>query len=140
MDPIPINLAVEYPVSEALILAILDQSGRPFFVTVKYNRGGFGYIRKHIGSFNKAAEVGNTYLILTDLDQAPCSPELIAGWINRPRHANLLFRVAVKEAESWVIADREAFARRAGARSASLERTLRAIRNFVPIYPKRRKI
>src|SRR5262249_51529700 len=36
--------------------------------------------------------------------------ELIARWLNQQCHANLLFRVAVREVESWVLADRHGFA------------------------------
>jgi hypothetical protein len=110
MLPIPLNLAVEDSVSEALAQAILAQSKKPFFVKTRYNRGGFGYIRKHIGSFNKAAAVGNPYFVLTDLDRAACPSKLIDSWLGCPQNGNLLFRIAVEEAESWILADRDAFA------------------------------
>jgi hypothetical protein len=43
--------------------------------------------------------------LITDLDTYPCPAALIEEWIPRYRHANLLLRVAVREVESWVLAD-----------------------------------
>lgn len=44
-------------------------------------------------------------LVLTDLDRRAC-PQLVVGqWINTPRPPKLVFRVAVREVESWLLAD-----------------------------------
>jgi hypothetical protein len=48
--------------------------------------------------------------LLTDLDQHPCPPVLIDDWLDVEPHSNLIFRVAVREVESWLLADREGFA------------------------------
>lgn len=52
------------------------------------------------------------YLLLTDLDTAECAPVLIDEWLPKPlvKNHNLIFRIAVREVESWLMADREAFA------------------------------
>jgi len=50
--------------------------------------------------------------VLTDLDTAVCPPKLIKEWLSdSTQHHNLLFRVAVREVESWVLADRDHFAK-----------------------------
>lgn len=46
----------------------------------------------------------------TDLDLYECPPALIENWLTDARHHNLLVRVAVREAEAWVLADRHRFA------------------------------
>ncbi len=107
--PIPIHLAVEDELSEAVLRAILRQSGRSFAVGAVYRRGGFGYLCKTVKGFNHGAK-GVPYFMLTDLDENECAPTLIREWLTVPLHPNLIFRVAVHEVEAWVLADREAFA------------------------------
>jgi hypothetical protein len=107
--PIPINLAVEDVLSEALLRKILQCSERPFAVGTVYARGGNGYIKKLIAGLNHAAK-GTPFLVLTDLDNSECAPKLIGEWLKTPCHCNLIFRVAVREVEGWVLADRDAFA------------------------------
>lgn len=107
--PIPINLAVEDSLSEAIIRVLLLRSNRSFAVGTCYGRGGYGYLKKTIGGFNNAAK-GTPFIVLTDLDTTPCPPALIQNWISKPLHHNLLFRIAVREVESWVLAHASAFA------------------------------
>lgn len=64
MSDIPITLAVEDVLSEAVLREMLKQSQRPFSIGNCLNRGGYGYLN----------------------------------------------RVAVREVEAWLLADREAFA------------------------------
>lgn len=114
---IPIDIAVEDPLSEALLRKIIDQSGRSYQVDTCYNRGGFGYLRKQIRGFNSAAK-GKPFLVLTDLDRAECPVTLIKEWLPVPKHPNLMFRVAVKETESWLLADRTGLAQFLGIRES----------------------
>ena len=108
MSAIPVKLAVEDQLSEAILHAILDQLGG-YAVGAVHSRGGYGYLKKSIQAWNRAAAHG-PWIVLTDLDKAPCPLALIADWLGSPPHPNLLFRVAVREVESWVIADRPGFA------------------------------
>ncbi len=109
MNETNINLAVEDPPSEAILRKMLGQSGCPYHVTNCLCRGGYGYLKKKIRAFNKAAQ-SIPFLILTDLDNSPCPPQMIKSWLDIPKHPNLLFRIAVREVESWILADREAIA------------------------------
>ncbi|MBN2208807.1 MAG: DUF4276 family protein [Candidatus Coatesbacteria bacterium] len=108
-DLIPVHLAVEDQLSEAVLHAILRQSGRNYHVGTCLGRRGFSYLKKRIGRFNNAAK-GTPFIVLTDLDRAECAPALVKDWLKAPKHHNLIFRVAVKEVESWIIADRSALA------------------------------
>ena len=113
---VPITLAVEDELSEHVLRAILVQTKREFLVATVYGKKGADYLRQKMPAFNMAAK-GSGYLVLTDLDRQGCVPELIEKWFTcslseypARRHANLVFRVAVREIESWVMADRERFA------------------------------
>lgn len=109
MSDIPINLAVEDDLSESVLREILKQSNRPFSVGACLKRGGYGYLKKIISGINHAAQ-GSVYLVLTDLDKNECPLSLISAWLPQPKHPNLIFRVAVREVEAWLLAHREAFA------------------------------
>ncbi len=116
-QPIPIQLAVEDDLSEAVLRKILSESGRPFAIGTCYIGRGFGYLRKMIRGFNNAAK-GTPFLVLTDLDSIECPPELIGTWLLEPINPNLLFRVAVREVEAWLLADQAGFAKFLGIRRA----------------------
>ncbi len=51
------------------------------------------------------------YLVLTDLDNRECAPSMIQEWLPVTRNHNLIFRIAVREVESWILADRKGFAK-----------------------------
>jgi hypothetical protein len=110
MSPIPLHLVVEDELSEVVIRRILEDTQRDYAIGSAYGRTGFGYLQSTASKWNAAAAAGTPILLLTDLDQHECPPELIAEWMNQACHANFLFRVAVREVESWLLADREGFA------------------------------
>ena len=107
-SPIYIYLAVEDDLSEAILRKILLQSQRNYQVIQCLKKGGSGELKKRVREFNKAQ--GTPFLLLTDLDATECAPVLIRNWLPIPQHPNLIFRVAVKEVESWILAHRHAFA------------------------------
>ncbi len=107
---IPINLAFEDILSESVLKKIIFHSGIPYKVCNCYIKDGFGYLKKTIKGFNNGAKA-IAYLVLTDLDNGECAPGLIAEWLPCPRHPNLLFRVAVREVEAWILADRFNFSK-----------------------------
>ena len=69
-----------------------------------FSQGGFGYLKRQAPAFNNAAK-RCPFLLLTDLDQSPCPPQLIEDWLGRPKHRHFLLRVAVREVESWLLGD-----------------------------------
>jgi hypothetical protein len=109
MTDIPINLVFEDVLSEAVLKQMLKQSQRPFSVGQCLNQRGYGKIKKIISGLNYAAK-GMPYLVLTDLDNAECPLVVISEWLTQPKHPNLLFRIAVKEVEAWLLAHQSAFA------------------------------
>ncbi len=63
-------------------------------------------LRKRVPNFRAAALAGQYFIVLTDLDNGTCPSELLEQWDVLPLPANLLFRVAVREIEAWVLGDR----------------------------------
>jgi hypothetical protein len=125
--PIPLNLAFEDALTESLTLKILLSI--PAYATrTIYNRGGNGYLRRTINGFNNAAK-GMPFLVGTDLDEYECPAALIDDWLTRPKHHNLLVRVAVREAEAWVLADRQRFADFLGIKVANVPEDAESLRN-----------
>jgi len=109
MNTIYLMLAVEDVLSEMVARKLVEQSQKNYWVTQCLRKGGFGYLKSKINAFNKAAS-GVPFFVLTDQDSInECPPDKIANWLNQPRNPNLIFRIAVMEVESWVMADRKAF-------------------------------
>lgn len=99
----------EDELSEAVALKLLE--GRGLENPQKLGISGFGYLKKSVEKFCKAANNGLNVFMLTDLDQTVCAPLLIADWFKSATKSDkFLFRVAVREVEAWVMADRQAFA------------------------------
>jgi hypothetical protein len=107
--PIPINLAVEDELSESVLRKLLTQSEPVFAIGYAYRRGGFGYLRRTIAGFNQAARA-TPFVVMTDLDRGRCAPALIKEWLPQPQHPNLIFRVAVRAVEAWLLGHQCAFA------------------------------
>ncbi len=99
----------EDSLSKTVMEKILKEFGSKFTPYKKICGHGFGYIKKNILNFNKAAQY-SPILVLTDLDNDPCAPQKMNDWLaGYEKSSGLLFRIAVKEIESWILADRNAF-------------------------------
>lgn len=102
---IPIRMAVEDALSETVLRRVLDERLARYEIGAVYSRGGYGYLKRQTGAFNNAAKA-YPFLLLTDLDQYDCPPDLVTSWLSgQPKHNSFLFRVAVREVESWLLAD-----------------------------------
>lgn len=113
---IPIAVATEDELSEALALRLVSEVRTPHQVTLKLRKGGFGYLQSKMDSWCQLAQQ-QVVLVLTDLDRAACPVEFRDKWLgNRGVPANLLLRVAVRESESWVLADHIAMRELIGAK------------------------
>jgi hypothetical protein len=76
-------------------------------------RKGNSYIKVKIKAFNEASNA-LPHIIFTDLDKLECSPSLIEDWITFPQSDGLLFRIAEREIEAWILADRNNISRYMG--------------------------
>jgi hypothetical protein len=104
------SIVFEDPVSHAIIERILGLFPDTIRIGTRYPSHGYGNIKANIEKYNTAAR-HLPFFILTDLDTRECAPGLKNEWLPRGIAENLLFRVAVREVESWLLADRKNFAR-----------------------------
>lgn len=105
--PVHLTIAYEDFVHEALIQKIIATFGGKFEIKRSYNEQGNSKLKTRVKAFNHAARI-IPHLILTDLDRGPCPSELIKTWLPQGASSNMIFRVAVREAEAWILAHREA--------------------------------
>jgi hypothetical protein len=102
-------LAVEDTLSEAIAKRLLAAYRAEVHVDVVIGFKGNSYLKARARELNRTAGSVPVFL-LTDFDrQHDCPAELIAEWLGKSRN-NLLFRVAVREVEAWLVADRNRFA------------------------------
>ncbi len=116
-----INLVVEDDVHMNILRKVLHYCDVGLEVDHSYGFKGNAYIRKKLPAFNQASRI-SPYLVLTDLDRYECPPALLKDWIHFGVHSNFIFRIAVREAEAWLIADRENLASFLGISKAMIER------------------
>lgn len=103
-NSVVISGAVEGPVDEAVVRRlILHVGARPGTL---YGKNGKLHLQKHLKGYNEAARY-NPWIVLVDLDHdAECAPPFRAKWL--PSVASkMCFRVAIREVEAWLLADRE---------------------------------
>lgn len=93
-----------------------------------YGLSGNAWLRDRAKKFNQAARQ-MPIILLTDLDKVECAPSLIRSWIGGAPSSGLLFRVAVREAEAWVLAHRKAFSEFLGIPEAKLPPDADALEN-----------
>lgn len=106
---IAVKLIVEDALSDAVMRRLLTHSSRPFDIHSSLLTHGVSGIKRRIPVFLNACSV-IPHVVLTDLDTAGCAPELLADWRLTRLPAELLFRVAVREVEAWLLADAEGVA------------------------------
>lgn len=105
MPPPAVYLAVEDLLSEYCLRAIISHTGISVLISAVLGLRGSGYLKSRVDKFNQSAQ-GIPFFLLTDLNSCVCPPDLINSWLNAPRHNNLILRVAVREIEAWLLADR----------------------------------
>ena len=121
-------VATEDALSEAVACKLLAKVNLAGHQLTPLRRNGFGYLKSNFGKFTNAAKNGRRVFMLTDLDNRDCAPSLVAEWtagVVLPY--GFLFRVAVREVESWLIADRNGFAKFLGISPAKISNDIEAI-------------
>lgn len=102
-----ITIATEDELSEAVGSRLLSDVLPEFTIIQKLRRQGNGYLKSRSRNFNSMA-LRHPVFLITDLDNYPCAGQLINNWFrDLPVNPNLKFRVAVREIESWLLADHQ---------------------------------
>jgi hypothetical protein len=111
-----VALASEDELSEAVGRKLLAELPGNVVAEPTIRRGGFGYLKSRIDSWCQIA-AAQPILLLTDLDNKPCASALLTAWLGtRVRPENLIFRIAVRQIESWLLADHDAMRKLIGLR------------------------
>lgn len=118
-DLIVVSSAVEGIVDEAVVRRLLEQTGAKLGKV--YGKNGKSSLRQRLAGYNQAARF-SPWIILVDLNHdADCVPPFCKAWLLNPA-PYLCFRVAVREVEAWLMADRENLARFLGTSIARIPR------------------
>lgn len=112
--------AVEGDVDEAVLSRLVVHAGGE--VGTVFGRKGKDHLRNRVNGYNSAAH-RSLWMVLVDLDHQRCAPLLTRTWLPHPSQS-MCFRVAVREIEAWLMADRERFASFIGV-----------ARTLVPVQP-----
>lgn len=109
------NVVVEDDLSLAVLEKIIFEANRQYLISQVYGKRGCNYIDQKIAGFNNAAK-GVPFIVLRDLDSWECPPILINHIFPYHIHPNLLLRIAVKELETWLLADKKGISKYLGIR------------------------
>lgn len=104
----PINILVEGYTDEVIIRRILNYVG--LSCGNVYGKKGKSKLLERLPHYNQAAHNHGLWLVVVDLDQdADCAPSFAQQTLTN-RSEKLLFRIAVRAIEAWLLADSERIA------------------------------
>ena len=111
-----ISLVYEDILSEAVLRKVIQESPREYNILHNFNKNGKTKIDKTLKKYNQASRI-YPFLVLRDLDtDHDCAPELVKKLIDFTPSKNFLFHIAVREIDSWLLADRASVSRFLGVR------------------------
>lgn len=112
-------VAVEGDIDEHVARRLLSLGG--VGAVAVYGREGKARIRNSLNGYNQAAGRA-PWFVLVDLDNDDdCVREFVESWLPQPAN-NMVFRVAVREVEAWLLADQERVAGFLGVSQALVPR------------------
>ena len=111
-----VTVAVEGDLDERIARRLVAEAGGD--VTRVYGRRGKEWLRQQIGGYRNAS-MRSPWFVLVDLDSGECPPRLREEWGIAADMRGMCFRVAVRAAESWLLADRDGLARLLGVTRAA---------------------
>jgi len=103
-----VALVVEDELSLSVMLKVMAFTERGYTVLRPRVEKGVDNIRKSLTKYRNASRA-LAHVVLVDLDDKPCAPVLRAQWGLTTLPDAMLFRVAVREVEAWILADRAGF-------------------------------
>ncbi len=103
----PIYIATEDKLSTYILEKLIQ--GTDLEIAVTFGEKGNGFLKKKLPELVGIAP-NIPVIMLTDLDSNACASSIQAQWLGTlHKPDNLLFRVAVREVEAWLLADKEGF-------------------------------
>ena len=118
-----LDALVEGLIDEAVAWKLAKHCGHQ--IGTAYGKRGVSYLRGKVEGFNVRASQGKPTLVLVDFmdTRLECPAAVVRQWLPQ-RSSEMLFRVVVREVESWLLADR-----------SSIADYLRVSPNLVPLSP-----
>ncbi|MEK6672058.1 MAG: hypothetical protein AABY42_01095 [Nitrospirota bacterium] len=92
-----------------VLTRVLNSFQQKYTINRIFGKKGKNFIKDNLRAYNQAASI-SPYLVLVDLDRGECPLIIIKNWFTFTKSDNLLFRIAVREAEAWLLSDRDNFA------------------------------
>jgi hypothetical protein len=117
--------AVEGLVDEAVFRRIVEYSGAT--AGTVYGKNGKDSLLRKLNGYNRAAQF-TRWAVLVDLDLEPCVVEARHQWLPDPA-PYMCFRIAVRETESWLLADAEQLAQFLKVSTANIPRDPESVQN-----------
>ena len=106
--PVVISAAVEGVLDEVVLLRLIEGLGA--LSGSVYGKNGKSFLLEKLDAYNQAARFV-PWVILIDLDHdADCAPAFLQSCLPNPA-PYMSFRVAVREIEAWLLADRDRLAK-----------------------------
>lgn len=108
IKPVVVSGAVEGIVDEAVLRRLVKDTGGTLGPV--HGKNGKSQLIQKLDGYNRAAKF-SPWVVLLDLNQEDdCAPPLKASRLPAPA-PNMCFRIAVREIEAWLLADKERLAR-----------------------------
>lgn len=95
----------------AIADALIVDSGIPARIQQRIVSGGAAPFKSKIAAMNNVANKVMPVLMIADADQAPCVVTQRNSWLPANVSPKLSMRLAVTEAEAWILADHIGFSR-----------------------------
>lgn len=113
-------LATEDELSETLGEKLIHEANSKLTVSLRLRKGGFGYLKSKLSNLCELSK-RQPVVLLTDLDKIECPTKMLDEWfVGIKKPDSLLFRVVVREIESWVMADCKGFSKFFGVSPAKI--------------------
>lgn len=117
--PAFVSGVVEGLIDEAVVRRLVEFAGG--IPATIYGKQGKHHLLQHLKGYNRAARL-QRWVVLVDLDQdADCAPPFRGLWLP-VASPGMCFRVAVREIEAWLMADRDRFSGFIGTSSSRIPR------------------
>lgn len=124
--PVMVTCATEGIVDESVARRLIRDAGAE--PGPAHGKSGKPGLRKHIVGYNHAAQYG-PWIVLADLDlDATCAPTMRSAWLSTPS-PYMCFRIAVRQIESWLLADRDNIASYLGVAASRVPIDVEALQN-----------
>lgn len=103
-----LNILVEGYVDEAIARRLIHVSGNE--AGVAYGKKGWTYIQQKVAAFNRTCGAQGLLTLVDLMDtKRECPAEVLKEWLPHCDEKHV-FRVVVREVESWILADRSGLA------------------------------